>query len=48
LALAVKSKGGINIKARPYFFKAIDQINENLGKKMEIFLSKMINEYDKV
>ena len=47
LALAVKKKGGINIKARPYFFKAIDQINENLGKKMEIFLNNMITEYNK-
>lgn len=47
LALAVKKKGGINIKARPYFFKSIDHINENLGKKMEIFLNNMITEYDK-
>ena len=47
LALAVKKKGGINIKARPYFFKSIDQINENLGKKMENFLNNIATEYDK-
>ena len=47
LALTISKKGYIKIKARPYFFKSIDQINENLGKKMEIFLNNITTEYDK-
>ena len=38
LALSVKKKGGVNIKARPYFAPAIENINKNINTKLESFI----------